>query len=121
SLVLFGEINGKVVGFAMVLLDYNIIFKNMNGRLFPFQFLKLFTQKKKIDWARIITLGVIPEYQKRGLDSVFYYEIVKRCFALGIGKGEASWVLEDNDMMNRGAEILNGEIYKRYRIYEMPI
>lgn len=121
SLVLFGEIDGKTVGFALVLLDYNTIFKEMNGHLFPFGILKMFTHKKKIKWSRIIILGVIPEYQKRGLDSVFYYEIVKRAVALNIFLGEASWVLEDNEMMNRGLEVLNASIYKTYRIYEIPI
>ncbi len=121
SLVLFGEIDGKLIGFALVLLDYNYIFKQMNGRLFPFGVLKLFTQKKNIKWARIITLGIIPEYQKRGLDAVFYYEIVKRSVAINIHLGEASWVLEDNDMMVRGLEVMNSSMYKKYRIYEIPI
>jgi GNAT superfamily N-acetyltransferase len=121
KLVLFGEIEGKLVGFALVMLDYNYIFKQMNGRLFPFGFLKLYTEKKKIKWARIITLGIIPEYQKKGLDSVFYYEIVKRAAALGIFLGEASWILEDNEMMLRGAELMNGVKYKEYRIYETDI
>jgi hypothetical protein len=121
SLVLFGEIEGKLVGFALVLLDYNYIFKQMNGRLFPFGIFKLFTQKKKIKWSRIITLGIIPEFQKRGLDAVFYYEIVKRAAKLNVFLGEASWVLEDNDMMNRGLEVLNAVPYKKYRIYETAI
>ena len=107
SLALFGEIDNKLVGFALVLLDYNFIFKQMNGRLFPFGILKFLTQKKNIKWARIITLGIIPEYQKRGLDAVFYYEIVKRAAKLNIFLGEASWVLEDNEMMNRGLEVMN--------------
>lgn len=118
SLVLFGEIGDQLVGAALVMMDYNIIFKNMNGRLFPFNFLKLFTQKKKIDWARILTLGIIPEYQKRGLDTVFYWEIVHRASEIGIRKGEASWVLEDNEMMNRGLELMNADRYKKYRIWE---
>ncbi|HEY4756238.1 MAG TPA: hypothetical protein VIH28_09295 [Ignavibacteriaceae bacterium] len=121
SLVLFGEIDGKLVGFALVLLDYNFIFKQMNGRLFPFGIIKLFTQKKKIPWSRIITLGIIPEYQKRGLDAVFYYEIVTRAAKINIFLGEASWVLEDNNMMNRGLEVMNAHAYKKYRIYEIPI
>jgi len=121
SLVLFGEIDGKLVGFALVLLDYNFIFKQMNGRLFPFGIIKLFTQKKKIPWSRIITLGIIPEYQKRGLDAVFYYEIVTRAAKINIFLGEASWVLEDNDMMNRGLDVMNAHAYKKYRIYEIPI
>ncbi len=121
SLVLFGEIDKKIIGFALVLLDYNSIFKEMNGRLFPFGIIKLLTQKRKIKWSRIITLGIVPEYQKRGLDAVFYYEIVKRCAKLNIFLGEASWVLEDNDMMNRGLEVLNAHPYKKYRIYEIQI
>jgi hypothetical protein len=121
SLVLFGEIDGKLVGAALVMLDYNQIFKEMNGRLLPFNFLKLFTQKKKIKWARILTLGIIPEYQKRGLDTVFYWEIVNRASSLGVYLGEASWVLEDNDMMNRGLELMNAERYKHYRIWEVEV
>jgi hypothetical protein len=121
SLLLFGEIDDHLVGFALVMLDYNQLFKSFNGRLFPFNFIKLFTQKKKITWSRILTLGIIPEYQKRGLDAVFYWEIVNRAEKLGILLGEASWVLEDNEMMNRGAQVMNGEIYKKYRIYEMKI
>lgn len=121
SLVLFGEIDNKLVGFALVMLDYNQIFKSMNGKLLPFGFLKLFTQKKKITWSRILTLGIVPEYQKRGLDAVFYWEIVNRAAALGILLGEASWILEDNEMMNRGAQVMNGEIYKKYRVYQIAI
>ena len=121
SLLLFGEIEGKLVGFALVIFDYNFIFKQMNGRLFPFGIIKLLTQKKKIPWARIVTLGIIPEYQKRGLDAVFYYEIVTRAAKLNIFLGEASWVLEDNEMMNRGLEVMNAHPYKKYRIYEIPI
>jgi hypothetical protein len=121
SLVLFGEIEGKLVGAALVMLDYNFIFRQMNGRLLPFNFIKLFTQKKKIKWARILTLGIIPEFQKRGLDTVFYWEIVNRAANIGIRLGEASWVLEDNDMMNRGLELMNGERYKRYRIWEAEV
>ena len=121
SLVLFGEINNKIVGFALVMLDYNQIFKGMNGKLFPFGIFKLMTQKKKIKWARIVVLGILPDYQRKGLDSVFYWEIVNRAHNVGIDLGEASWVLEDNEMMNRGAKVMNGEVYKTYRIYEKEI
>lgn len=121
SLVLFGEIDDKLVGAALVMLDYNVIFKQMNGRLFPFNFIKLFTQKKKIKYARILTLGIIPEHQKKGLDTIFYWEIVNRAADIGIRLGEASWVLEDNEMMNRGLELMNAERYKKYRIWEVEV
>lgn len=121
-LVLFGEIDNKLVGFALVMPDFNEIFKTMNGRLFPFGFLKILFRKKTFKWGRIITLGIIPEFQKRGLDAVFYWEILERADKYcGIRIGEASWILEDNDMMNRGAELMNGELYKKYRIYSKMV
>jgi len=121
SLVVFAEVEGKTVAFALVMLDYNELIKDFNGKLFPFNVIKLFTQRKKIKWARVLTLGIIPEYQKRGIDALLYYEITKRAEKIGILKGEASWILEDNEMMNRGAEVMNGEVYKKYRIYEIKI
>jgi hypothetical protein len=121
SLVIFGEVNNKLVGAALVMLDYNQIFKTMNGRLFPFNFIKLFTQKKQIKWARILTLGIIPEFQKKGFDTVLYWEVLQRADKLGIHLGEASWVLEDNEMMNRGLELMKGTAYKKYRIWEIGI
>jgi hypothetical protein len=34
-------------------------------------------------------------------------------------RGEMSWILENNKMMNRAARMLGGKIYKTYRMYEM--
>ncbi|MFC2103509.1 hypothetical protein ACFLSS_03670 [Bacteroidota bacterium] len=121
SLVIFGEIDNQLVGAALVMMDYNQIFKNMNGRLFPFNFLKLFTQKKKISWVRILTLGIIPEFQKKGLDTVLYWEVLERGDKLGLRLGEASWVLEDNEMMNRGLELMKATPYKKYRLWEINV
>lgn len=122
SIVLFAEVEEKTIAFAFVMPDYNLLFKDFNGKLFPFNFIKLFTKRKTITWARVLTLGIIPEYQKRGIDALLYYEITKRAEKIGIMHGEASWILEDNEMMKRGAEqVMNGEIYKKYRVYEIPI
>ena len=56
-----------------------------------------------------------------GPDGVFYYDVAKRAKEIGIVIGEASWVLEDNEMMKRGAEVMNGELYKKYRVYQIEV
>ncbi len=121
SIVLFAEIEGKVVGFALCMLDYKTVFKKMNGKILPLGWWHLITGKKDITWARIIILGIIPEFQKKGLDAVFYWEVLKRAEQIGILRGEASWILEDNTMMTRGAEAMQGEIYKTYRVYDVAV
>jgi hypothetical protein len=112
---------GEDVGFALALHDYNYIFKSFNGNLFPFNFIRLITKKKEIKWIRVVLLGILPEWRNKGLDSLLYYELIKNGMAKGLEHAEASWILEDNPAMNRGIAVVNGQVYKRYNIYEMAI
>lgn len=121
ELVLIAESKGKLIGFALSLPDINIRLKdNKNGGLLG-GLLRLMVFKKKIDLVRVIVLGVIPEYKKSGAAGVLFYETAVRAKKLGYAYGEASWILEDNVMMNRAAEAMQGKIYKRYRIYVQEI
>lgn len=121
-LTIIAEIDGKPAGFALSLPDINqsLIYNKSGGILGAVW--NLFTKKSKIDLTRIIVLGVLPEYQSSGVDAVMYYEIGETAFELGMPKGEASWILEDNEMMKRGLETtMKGEVYKTYRIYQKSI
>jgi hypothetical protein len=121
ELIIIAEAKGKPIGFALSLPDINVALKyNKNGGLLGGLY-HLYTKKKHIDLVRIIVLGVIPEQQKTGAAGVLFYETAVRAKRLGYHYGEASWVLEDNIMMNRAAEMMNGKRYKTYRIYEMGI
>jgi len=121
ELVIIAESKGKPVGFGLSLPDLNLILRhNKGGRLLPF-LVRYLLFRKKIDFIRIVILGVLPEYLNSGIGGVLFYEISRRAVANGYYHGEASWVLEDNVMMNRGAELMKGERYKTYRIYEYPL
>jgi len=121
ELVIIAEYKGEPIGFALSLPDLNIALKhNKKGRLLP-GFFRLICHKKKINWARILVLGVVRERQKTGAAGVLFYETAKRGIDLGYIHGEAGWVLEDNTQMIRSAELLNGQCYKRYRLYQMNI
>ncbi len=121
DLVLFAESAGKTIGFALSLPDINIALKhNRNGGLLKGLYY-LTTKKKDINIVRIIVLGVLPEYHHTGAAGVLFYETAARAKKLGYQYGEASWILEDNEAMNHSAEVMNGKITKRYRIYETAI
>jgi hypothetical protein len=112
---------GELVGFGLSLPDINMALKyNKNGGLLGGLW-HLYTKKKKINLCRIIVLGVLPEYRKTGAAGVLFFETAARAKKLGYQYGEASWILEDNVMMNRAAETMQGKIYKKYRIYQMDI
>lgn len=122
DLVLIAERQGQPAGFALGLPDINqALIYNRSGGLIG-ALLALVFKKKKITRGRIVVLGVVPGLQRLGIDAVLYYEIGTRMTrGHGYTEGEASWVLEDNTMMNRAAEMMNGDLYKRYRIYDKSI
>ena len=70
---------------------------------------------------RVIALGVNEEHRKAGVEAYFYAEIIQKAIDKKITGGEASWILENNEMMNKGLKNLNATIYKRYRIFEKSI
>jgi len=119
---LVAEKDGKMIGFALAVPDINQIMRTVKkGRLLPFGIFKLLFNKKSIKKIRIITLGVVNEYRRMGIEGVFYGKIISNGLKKGINTAEASWVLEDNEMMNKGVQNINMEAYKRYRIYEMSL
>ncbi|MEW6511379.1 MAG: hypothetical protein AB1428_10505 [Bacteroidota bacterium] len=120
-LVIIAESKGKPVGFGMTLPDINqILVRNRHGWLVP-AIIRLLLLKKKVDRVRIVILGVLPEYGNSGIGAALFYETGRRCVAYGYPHGEASWVNEDNVMMNRGAELMQATVDKRYRIYQKPL
>ena len=119
NLVLIGEYKGEPIGFALVVPNYNEVFNKIrNGKLLPFGLFKFLWYKRKINNVRIIILGTKQKYQKLGLGALFYTETMRRAKAGGYYGGEMSWVLEDNELMNKAAVMMGGKIHKKYRIYE---
>ena len=116
------EVKGKPAGFHLGLPNINeALIYNKSGSLITGVW-HLLTKKKKMTIQRIIVLGVLPEFQKTGVDAVMYYESGMRGAELNLRIGEASWILEDNEMMNKGlTTTMLGEVYKKYRIFEKKI
>jgi GNAT superfamily N-acetyltransferase len=121
DLVFMIERDGEPVGFSLCLPDLNqVLMHNRNGGLLGAAW-HMMTKTSKINLVRILVLGVLPGHRNKGVDAVMYHEVVHRAAAHGIFLGEASWVLEDNDPMNKGARLMNADLYKTYRIYDVAI
>jgi len=121
ELIFIAEKDGHPAGFSLALPNYNEVLKAMNGNINPFTLIKAMAAKKRIGSARVITMGVIKEFQGRGIDSLFYYYSYKNGLPKGYFRGEFSWVLENNTMMIRVAEMLDAVPYKTYRLYDKAI
>lgn len=113
--------NRKPIGFNIALPDYNQVLKRMNGRLFPWGFLKFLYYRRKIDRIRIFVLFVVPEFRKKGVTAAIYYEGLKKGVERGFTYAEGSTIWEYNKPMQNDALGFTDEPYKTYRIYVKPL
>jgi len=115
------EVEGEPVAFALQLPDLNKVVRHMDGRMFPVGWLKFLWHRRRVDVARVLTLGVKPGYRHRGFDSMLILHLFSEGLKAGYSGAECGWILEDNVPMRRGLERIGGRAYKVYRVYEKPV
>ena len=115
------EENGEPAGFYICIPNMNHVLRELKGSLKnPWRVLKALWMWKHIKDARLIMLGVRPEFRKRGLDLILIKHIITHGVAVW-NEAELSWVLEDNAGMLRGIEECGCHLSKRYRVYQKDL
>jgi len=114
----FAEIDGRPIGAVFALLDYNQILAKLNGRLFPFGFVRLMTGRRKITTVRAMAMTMVPGYQNAGLSVVLIDNLTRPAAEWGIQRWELSWVLESNSRSRGTLERAGMKRTKTYRIYD---
>jgi len=112
------EVDGKMVGASFSIPDYNPRIKRIDGRLFPFGFLRLLWNKRSIKKVRNIAANVIPEYHLMGLVPVLAKETLLGGTACGLEEVEFSWVAESNRRSRGALEKIGAKRDKTYRVYD---
>jgi len=114
--------NKRTVGFSLSLPDVNQALRHVNGNPFsPIGLLKYLWYSRKISMVRTITMGVLPEYRNKGVDSILNTEIADYGGRHGVFSAEMSWVLKANEAMSKLAKVIGGTPYKEYVIYEADL
>jgi GNAT superfamily N-acetyltransferase len=121
DLIFIAEHKGEPAGFALALPDINQVIKPLQGRLFPFNWIKLLWKIRKIDRIRVVLMGVLKKHRNKGIDLMFYKKIVDNSLRHEYHRAELSWILENNQMMNRVLQHINARKSKVYAIFEKSI
>jgi len=125
--VVIAEYQGEAAGFALTLPDINEAIRDLDGRLFPFGFVKLLWRLKVsgVPSLRMPLMGVRRKWQNSQIGAVLALSIIRQMrlshIARGIVRGELSWILDSNERMKHMITLIGGTIYKRYRIYEKAL
>ncbi len=115
------EVKGKPAGFMLIVPDFNQVLKSIrNGRLFPLGAIKLLLGKSKLRSGRVMALGIKREFRTRSIFPLFVHESFRRGKAYGATGAEASWILEDNELLLGPLKAAGLKEYRRWRIYDRP-
>lgn len=123
----FASFKGEPAAFVVTLPNLNDWIKGMNGKVLPFNWLKLANQviKKKPNSLRMPLMGVRKKYHDTAIGSSLSILVIEAARHYHVSRGgktaELSWILEDNLPVRKLIENFGGVPYKTYRIYEKSL
>lgn len=117
------EHEGRAVGFGILLPNLNEAIRDFNGKLLPFNWLRLLLRLKKgLGTGRVPLMGVRRSFDAGLAGGLVPFLIIDSMHQGAAVKGmhsiELSWILEDNRPMRRIIEELGATAYKSYRVFE---
>ncbi len=111
---------GKPIAIYLMFPDLNQILKHMKGKLTVFNMIKFLYLKKRKTMTRAkgLLMGVIPKFQKLGIESAFILH-VRKVFEKKphYTEVEFSWVADFNPMMRKIFLSVGGVPVKNYTTY----
>jgi GNAT superfamily N-acetyltransferase len=121
----FAEIDGVPIGLMIPLPDVNellIKYRPKPNTISAYwSAIRALRKRRKLTRLRVFMMGVLREYRQRGIDAVLMYETLTTAAEIGYEEYEASWILEDNDAMNRPVKEMGAKVYQRFNIYEKEL
>lgn len=124
EMIWFAYHNGEPIAFYIMFPDINQILKYLNGRLTLWNKLKFLYYKntKKLSRARAQAAGVVPKFQKSGVESGIFWQlkhVMER--KSHYTQVELSWVGDFNPRMIAIYEAVGAKHYKTHHTYRYMI
>jgi GNAT superfamily N-acetyltransferase len=122
ELVLFADVAGETVGWLPGIANLNEAFAHVNGLRYPWNYLALlWHMRRQTESLTIKSVLVAPEYWGTGVAVLLFDEMAKRARAKGYKWIDLSITSEDNPQTPLIGKHLGASIYKRWRVYRLPI
>ena len=107
----------EVIAFGISMPSLSRAFQKAGGRIFPFGIFYIMRALKKTEFIDLLLLGVHPDWQRKGVHSLFYVEMNKSYIRNKCRIAIASPQLETNTNAVGIWDTYNGKPYIRRRCY----
>jgi hypothetical protein len=121
------ETDGEPAAFIILIPNLNEAIADLNGKLLPFGWAKLFWRMKlrPTKTARVALMGVRKKYQNTRLGPSLAFQTIRALYEPVMKRNmdaiEMSWILEQNQGMRSIIEKIGGAVTKRYRMYRKDL
>lgn len=110
-----------IVAFGISMPSLSRAYQKAKGKLFPFGFIHLLRALRKTDEIDLYLNGVHPDWQKKGVASIYYAEMNKAYIRLGVKTAISNQQLENNTDAVGMWDNYEHEHYLRRRCYMKEI
>lgn len=112
----------EIVGFILAYHDISAGLQRVNGRLWPFGWMRVLWEKRRTEWLNINGVGMLPAYQGLGGNALLYTEIAKTVNSLAQFRHvDIVQVDEQNTKSISDMENIGVRWYKRHRHYRLSL
>ena len=111
----------QMIAFAIVMPSFSKVLQDLNGKLFPFGFLKLLKAKKESKDVMFYLIGIDPEYQNKGITAVIFHEYYKTFSEKGIENCIRTPELADNMAIQQIWKHFNPKVIKRRKTFRKEL
>lgn len=108
----------KIIGFGISMPSLSKAMQKAKGRLFPFGFIHVLRALRKNDVIDLYLNGVLPEWQNKGVHSLYYSELNKSYIRHNIKTAISNPQLESNVNAISAWKDYEKEFYIRRRCYQ---
>jgi hypothetical protein len=113
--------NDQVVAFGLSIPDLNEGFRKANGHLFPFGWFHILKCLYKYDTIDLLLNGVRPEWQKRGVHSIYYSDMNEVAIKHGIKTAYTNPQIIGNEAVKIWSNNYESEEVIRRAVFGKPL
>jgi len=113
--------DGKLIAFAITMPSFSRALKKINGKLFPFGFIRILMAQKFNSRASLYLIGVHPEYQNKGVTAILFNDLQTMFNKRGIKEVETNPELIENKSIQAFWKNYKNVLHKKRSTFKKEI
>ena len=113
--------DGKLIAFAITMPSFSRALKKINGKLFPFGFIRILMAQKFNSRASLYLIGVHPEYRNKGVTAILFNDLQTMFNKRGIKEVETNPELIENKSIQAFWKNYKNVLHKKRSTFKKEI